>query len=62
MTIVVKEPVPIYELRCFECNSIIRYKKSETSYQFLNCPVCGMPNSASTYKPVCYQAETEESE
>ena len=44
--------VPIYELKCTECQSIIRYKASEVSLCHITCPVCGISNWANTTYPV----------
>ena len=53
MTIVEKKPVPIYEKKCFECQSVIRYKRSEVSLVgYITCPVCGVSLCAPTINPV----------
>ena len=58
MTVVKKKPVPIYETECPECESLIRYRKSEVSHCMINCPVCGISMWASI-SPVDYE-ETED--
>ena len=42
MTVIDKKPVPIYEAECFECHSVINFKKSEVDNCFIKCPVCGI--------------------
>ena len=59
MKVVDRKPVPIYEVKCLECHSIIQYKKSEASLGSINCPVCGIPIwvdiLADTFLPVKYE-------
>ena len=52
MEVVKANGVPIYELTCTECQSIIRYKASEVSACHITCPVCGVSNWATTCCPV----------
>lgn len=52
MTVVERNPVPIYEVTCHECKSKIQYKASEVYYCHIQCPVCGMSLWASTIAPV----------
>lgn len=54
MFAVEKKPVPIYETTCYECKSKIRYKKSEVSFSYITCPVCGVSLWADTIQPVMY--------
>ena len=49
MTIVEKNPVPIYESICPECGSVFRYVKKEVSNMHITCPVCGVAMWASVY-------------
>ena len=69
MTVVDKKPVPIYEITCQECGSIIRYQASEVSWCHISCPICKVSNWANTICPVDYidreepgQFELKESE
>ena len=41
MTVVKREPVPIYSEECPECKSVIEYKASEVAWCHIKCPVCG---------------------
>lgn len=59
MTIMEKNPVPIYEVTCCECKSKLQYRKSEVYLNYIKCPVCGVPNWANTIRPVRYE-EVEE--
>ena len=52
MEVIDRNPVPIYELRCTECKSVIRYKAAEVSFCHITCPVCGSPNWAYAVAPV----------
>lgn len=54
MFVVEKKPVPIYEVTCYECKSKIQYKKSEVSFCYITCPVCGVAIWADTIQPVMY--------
>lgn len=54
MFVVEKKPVPIYEVACYECKSKIQYKKSEVSFSYITCPVCGVSIWADTIQPVMY--------
>ena len=59
MIVVDRKPVPIYEVECGECHSIIRYRAAEVSFgSYITCPVCGKSVWASTIKPVAME-ETE---
>lgn len=62
MEVIEKHIVPIYELECCECKSKIRYKASEVFICHITCPVCGVPNWASTICPVEVKAKDEVSE
>lgn len=42
MEVIERNPVPIYEVVCFECKSKIRYKACEISLCHITCPVCGV--------------------
>lgn len=52
MEIVKEMPVPIYEVECYECHSVIRYKRSEVDLCSIICPVCGMRLNAVGVFPV----------
>ena len=55
MIVTEKNPVPIYEVVCFECKSKIQYKRSEISICHIQCPVCGVSLWADTIQPVRYE-------
>lgn len=60
MEIVEKKPMPIYEAKCFECGSKIRYRASDVSLCHITCPVCGISLWASTITPVEYRYDKED--
>lgn len=62
MIIIKKEPVPMYETKCYECKSVIRYKKSEARSSFITCPVCGVSIWADTTFPIEYYGEEQDAE
>ena len=47
--------VPIYEVTCEECKSVIRYKACEVAFCHITCPVCGVSLWANTICPVAYE-------
>ena len=55
MIIVERKPVPIYEIECIECHSILHFKKSEVRSCFISCPVCDMSNMVTLFHPVEYE-------
>jgi predicted RNA-binding Zn-ribbon protein involved in translation (DUF1610 family) len=59
MFVAEKKPVPIYEATCYECKSKIQYKKSEVSFSYITCPVCGVAIWADTIQPVRYEEGNE---
>ena len=52
MEIIKENPVPIYELECNECHSVIHYQKSDAPYSMISCPVCGTLVFATGMNPV----------
>lgn len=54
MVIVKRNPVPVYEITCPECKSVIRYVKAEVFTSHIACPVCGVSAWADTIYPVEY--------
>ena len=56
MQIVKTNNVPIYEVICEECKSVIRYKACEVAYCHITCPVCGVSLWANTVCPVAYES------
>ena len=62
MKVVVREPIPIYEVKCPECGSVIEYRACEVSMCHITCPVCGMAIWADTIFPKYEQCEVEEAE
>ena len=59
MKIIDAQPIPIYESKCPECKSLIRYKACEVSFSHITCPVCGVALWASTICPVAYELPVE---
>ena len=52
MEVVNKKPVPIYQVECCECKSVIQYRASEVAWCHITCPVCGVSLWANTIAPV----------
>ena len=53
MEVVERKPVPLYEKKCQECGSVIRYKASEVYWTgSITCPVCGVSVWAQTIHPI----------
>ena len=52
MVVFDKKPVPMYEVECWECHSIIQYKRSEIINLFARCPVCGVLISVIPTSPI----------
>lgn len=59
MIITERNPVPIYEVDCYECKSKIQYQASEVSFCHITCPVCGVSLWATTVCPVRYEPPKE---
>ena len=59
MEIVKEMPVPIYEVECYECHSVIRYERSDVYLGSITCPVCGMQLHASAIYPVDWKRREE---
>ena len=57
MKIVKENGVPIYEVTCEECKSVIRYKACEVAWCHITCPVCGIALWANTVSPVAYESQ-----
>ena len=55
MEIIDKKPVPIYEVKCYECGSTIQYKAVDVHYAHITCPVCGVLLWAMTICPVRFE-------
>ncbi len=55
--VVNKKPVPIYEVECCECHSVLRYRASDVSYCHITCPVCNTLLWAVAVCPVTYEEE-----
>lgn len=60
MKVVDKKLVPIYQLTCQECKSVIEYKAVEVQWCHITCPVCGVGNWANTICAVRYEPPKEE--
>ena len=58
MKVIERKPIPIYEVTCGECKSIIQYKAAEVSCCHITCPVCGMSVWVTPIRPVRME-ETE---
>ena len=57
MKIVKANGVPIYEVTCVECKSVIRYKAREVAFCHITCPVCGISLWANTVCPIAYESQ-----
>ena len=57
MRVIERKPVPLYEIECPECQSILQYIASEVSFCHITCPVCGISLWANTCCPVTYKNE-----
>lgn len=43
MIVVKRNPIPLYEIECYECKSVIRFQAGEVdASEFITCPVCGV--------------------
>ena len=43
MIVVKRNPVPLYEIECYECKSVIRFQAGEVdAFEQITCPVCGV--------------------
>lgn len=62
MTVVKREPVPIYSEECPECKSVIEYKASEVAWCHIKCSVCGTLMWAVTIHPVRYECTEQKEE
>lgn len=60
MEVIDKQPIPIYEVVCYECKSKIRYKACEVFWGHISCPVCSVSLWAGTSCPVDYEPPKEE--
>lgn len=60
MEIIKKQPVPLYDVTCPECRSIIRYKACEVNWYHITCPVCGVLVWANTVQPIMFEPPKEE--
>ena len=41
MIVVKRNPIPLYEVECYECKSVICYQASEVdACKHITCPVC----------------------
>lgn len=55
MQVVERKPVPIYEVICVECESILRYQASEVQHCHITCPVCRTSLWVTTDSPVAFK-------
>ena len=56
MDVIEYKPIPIYEVTCCECKSVIRYKKHEVYWCQIKCPVCNVSLWANTIHPVDFES------
>ena len=42
MQIIKHMPIPIYEIECKECGSVIHFRAAESQRDMIACPVCGV--------------------
>ena len=54
-----EEKVPIYEVKCEECGSALRFTKADVYWGTINCPVCKYSTSVFGYR-LCTEKELEE--
>lgn len=59
MKIIDKKLVPVYQVECYECKSIIQYTAAEVHYGHITCPVCRIGLWAMTIMPVCYETDED---
>ena len=60
MKVIEKKPVPVYQVKRYECGSIIQYTAAEVHYgQIIYCPVCKVSLWASTNHHACYETDEE---
>jgi predicted RNA-binding Zn-ribbon protein involved in translation (DUF1610 family) len=53
MEVVERKPVPLYEAKCQECGSVLRYVAAEVDWTgAFRCPVCGVTVWAQTINPI----------
>ena len=52
MQVIEKHPIPIYQISCPECKSVLRYKASEVCNLHITCPVCGVSMWAEGILPI----------
>ena len=55
MIVIEKKAIPIYRATCYECHSVMEYKKSEISFGYITCPVCGASVLAIGLVPYRYE-------
>ena len=60
MEIIKEQPIPFYEVTCWECGSIIRYRACEVNWCHITCPVCGVSIWANTVNPMMSEPTKEE--
>ena len=60
INIIDEKPIPIYEVNCPECGSVLEYTANEVAYSHITCPVCRCSMWAMTLRPKRYQDRTVE--
>lgn len=53
MIVVKRNPIPLYEVECYECKSVIRFQAGEVdASELITCPVCGVKTPTWSCCPV----------
>lgn len=60
INVIDEKPIPIYEVTCPECGSVLEYTANEVAYSHIYCPVCRSSMWAMTLRPKRYQARIAE--
>jgi hypothetical protein len=58
--IIDEKPIPIYEVTCPECGSVLEYTAADVSYSHITCPVCRSSVWAMTLMPKRYKNRISE--
>lgn len=60
MIVVKRNPIPLYEVECYECKSIIHYQASEVdTWKHITCPVCRVEIPIWSCYPVDMEVEDD---
>ena len=55
INVIDEKPIPIYEVTCPECGSVLEYTAAEVGYSYITCPVCRSTVWATTIRPKRYE-------